>query len=174
MRKHTLALSLPILMALGGLALLRADHPRRPTAEQVEQAEQTSDLLVSSLVAGLVDVFVATVPENVDQGNHAIRLVFNNRNQNIRLVGEDEPLSQSSRPRGPFERNSLNLALAGQENSRVQRLRGRWVFRRSVPLANSVAQCAVCHTNFGPPSAVDYTGALMVVVPIATADQDDD
>ncbi len=166
MRNKILAIALATLIATAGFTVLKADSNSPPTQAEIDFAEETSGLLINSLVAGLVDVFLATVPANVEQGNDAIGTVFADPNKDIRLVGEDQPISEKNEPMDPFEVMALNLALAGQTYTDVQRVKGRWFFRSSVPLANSIPQCALCHVNFGTPSATDYKGALMVRVRI--------
>ena len=62
MRNKMLAIGLAALIAFSGLTMLKADDDDdgdAPTAAQIAFAEETSGLLVSSLVAGLVDVFLA-------------------------------------------------------------------------------------------------------------------
>ena len=50
----------------------------------------------------------------------------------------------------------------------VDRDRGRWYFRRSIPLSNFQPQCALCHPNFGGLPSTAWVGALMLRVPIAS------
>ena len=94
---------------------------------------ETSDLLINSLVAGLVNTFVSTDASNVDEGNHAINLTFDDWNQNIRLVGEMGPLSENNRPMDQFEMSALTDALGGQAADSVERVRGSMVLPQFGP-----------------------------------------
>ena len=42
----------------------------------------------------------------------------------------------------------------------------RWYYRRSIPLSNFRAECALCHTNFPAGPTPDWVGAVMLRVPI--------
>lgn len=181
MQKKILAIGLAAFIAVAGLSMsvLRADDDDdggAPTAAQITFAEETSGTLINSLLAGLVDTFLATtaVPNNVAEGNQSISLIFDDRNRNIRLVGNLDPLSERNRPRDSFEVDALAAALGGGTFTAVEQVSDRFFFRSSVPLANFIAECALCHSNFGAPTGTDWTGALMVRVPIPTGDDDDD
>ena len=141
-----------------------ADGP--PTSEQVAFAQRTSDLLLATLFAALTQEFDETTVDNVEEGKRSISLVFNDRNDDIRLVGTHGPLQESNRPSDAFERKAHNLALTGQAYTDVQRVDDRWYYRRSIPLSNFRAECALCHANFQPGPTPDYVGALMLRVPI--------
>jgi hypothetical protein len=84
----------------------------------------------------------------------------------MRLVGTFDPLQATSRPRDAFERTAHGLALTGQAYTAVQRVDDQWYYRRSIPLSNFRAECALCHTNFPAGSTPDWMGALMLRVPI--------
>ena len=144
------------------------DHDDRnaPSTAQTEHAQQTSDLLVNTVIAALLQEINETTPQNAAQGNVSIGLVFNDRNRDIRLVGTLAPMSNNDLPADRFERDALAKAMTGQPFTAVERMNGDWFFRRSVPLSNFQAQCAMCHANFRTLSSTDWVGALMVRVPI--------
>ena len=156
-----------VLSALiGGFHALKSDSVMPPPQSAIDAAEEASEVLIGSLLAGIVNLVGATDASNVDEASQALSVTFDDWNQNIRLVGELAPLSENNRPMDEFEMSALTDALNGQPATSVERVRGRWFYRSAVPLANFVAQCALCHTNYGAPSDTDYTGALMVRVPI--------
>jgi len=71
-------------------ALARAEAP--PTPEQVQFAQKTSDLMLATLFAALLQEFAETTPANVEEGKTSISLIFNDRNEDVRLVGVLHPL----------------------------------------------------------------------------------
>ncbi|WP_228014545.1 hypothetical protein [Fortiea sp. LEGE XX443] len=104
--------------------------------------------------------------DNVEQGKHSISLIFNDRNRDMRLVGTLDPLQESDRPSDSFERQANALAMVGQTYTSVQRVDNQWYYRRSIPLSNFRAECALCHVNFPAGPTADWVGALMLRVPI--------
>lgn len=102
----------------------------------------------------------------MEEGKHSISLVFNDRNDDIRLVGTLDPLQATNRPHDAFERKAHLLALSGQTYDAVQRVEGRWYYRRSIPLSNFRVECSYCHNNFPSGPTADWVGALMLRVPI--------
>ena len=56
--------------------------------------------------------------------------------------------------------------MTGQAYTDVQRVDDRWYYRRSIPLSNFRAECALCHANFQPGPTPDFVGALLLRVPI--------
>lgn len=153
-----------------GIGLKRAaiaDGAHRPPSDdEVEFAEATSDLMLATLFAALTQEFDETEAGNVEQGKQSISLIFNDHNNDMRLVGTRGPLRENDRPRDDFERAALQRALTGQLTTDVERDNGRWYYRRSVPLSNFRSECALCHTNFPPGPTGDWVGALMLRVPI--------
>src|SRR3954452_1088233 len=143
-----------------------ADGALRPSDGQVAFAQRTSDLLLATLFAALTQEFDETTPNNVEEGKRSISLVFNDRNEDMRLVGTFGPLRENDRPADAFERAALEQALTGQPSTAVQLVNDRWYYRRSVPLSNFRMECALCHTNFPPGPTPDWVGALMLRVPI--------
>jgi hypothetical protein len=137
-----------------------------PTNAQIEFAQQTSDLMLNTLFAALTQEFNETTPDNVEQGKHSISLIFNDRNRDMRLVGTLQPLRASDRPSDNFERQAHTQALIGQTYTSVQRVDDEWYYRRSIPLSNFRAECALCHINFPAGPTSDWVGALMLRVPI--------
>jgi hypothetical protein len=137
-----------------------------PTDGQIAFAQRTSDLLLATLFAALTQEFDETTPANVEEGKQSISLVFNDHNQDMRLVGTHRPLQANNRPQDGFERRAHTAALKGQPLDDVQRVDGQWYYRRSVPLSNFRAECVLCHTNFPPGPTADWVGALMLRVPI--------
>jgi hypothetical protein len=154
-----------LLTGLRLTAFAEDGHPS-PSQEQVAFAQRTSDLLLATLFGALTQEFNETTLDNVAEGKHSISLVFNDRNEDIRLVGNLAPLQENNRPQDGFERKAHLLALSGQPYTAVQRLDGRWYYRRSIPLSNFRAECAYCHTNLPPGPTSDMVGALMLRVPI--------
>ncbi|MHC0064664.1 hypothetical protein ACWATR_17480 [Nostoc sp. UIC 10890] len=140
------------------------DYP--PPTPKIEFAQETSDLMLNTLFAALTQEFDETTVDNVEQGKHSISLIFNDQNKDMRLVGTVGPLRQSDRPYDNFERQANALALAGQAYTSVQRVDRKWYYRRSVPLSNFRAECALCHINYPAGPTSDFVGALMLRVPI--------
>jgi hypothetical protein len=141
-----------------------ADSP--PSPQQVQFAQQTSDLLLATLFGALLQEFAETTPLNVEQGKASISLVFNDRNDDMRLVGELQPLGSNDEPQDSFEETALARAMQGQPYTDVQKVRGKWFYRRSVALSNFHPACSMCHANFGPVNASRFVGALMLRVPV--------
>ena len=65
--------------------MIRADTP--PDAQQVQFAQRTSDLMLATLFAALLQEFAETTPANVEEGKQSISLIFHDRNEAMRLVG---------------------------------------------------------------------------------------
>ena len=168
-RNRSLLLTLAIAgwIATIGFTVAQAhndDGP--PAAGKIAFAQKVSDLMLNELVAALFTEFDETTPQNVEEGKHSISLIFNNRNDDMRLVGTFGPLQSHNRPSDSFERKAHNLALQGQPYTDVQQVDGQWYYRRSIPLSNFRAECAYCHTNFPAGPTSDWVGALMLRVPI--------
>ncbi|QLE44196.1 hypothetical protein FD723_29675 [Nostoc sp. C052] len=159
-----------VLMLVIGISftgIARAfDYP--PPPGQVAIAQETSDLMLNTLFAALTQEFNETTPANVEQGKHSISLIFNDKNKDMRLVGTVGPLRESDRPNDSFERQANALAMASQPQPyvSVQRVDNKWYYRRSIPLSNFRAECALCHVNFPAGPTSDPVGALMLRVPI--------
>lgn len=149
-----------------GLTASAHDFDAPPTSEQVAFAERTSDLLLATLFAALTQEFDETTLDNVEEGKQSISLVFNDHNEDMRLVGTLRPLQSTNRPSDAFERKAHTLALKGQAYTDVQRVDRQWYYRRSIPLSNFRAECSYCHTNFPAGPTSDGVGALMLRVPI--------
>jgi hypothetical protein len=143
----------------------RADGP--PNQQHVQFAQETSDLMLATLFAALLQEFAETTPENVEHGKTSISLIFNDRNDDMRLVGELQPLSDNDLPQDSFEATALDRAMQGENVADVQKGKGKWFYRRSVALCNFHPACGMCHTNFGPVDATQWVGALMLRVPLA-------
>lgn len=159
-------------VVLGCLATLmsfttsvRADN--RPDPQQVQFAQRTSDLMLATLFAALLQEFAETTPANVEQGKKSISLIVNDRNEDMRLVGVLQPLRSNDIPQDSFEVTALNRAMQGQNFADVQKVEGKWFYRRSVALSNFHQACVMCHENFGPVDANQWVGALMLRVPVA-------
>jgi hypothetical protein len=146
-------------------AAVRADVP--PTTEQVEFAQRTGDLMLATLFAALLQEFAETTPANVEEGKKSISLIFNDRNDDMRLVGTFDPLRANDVPQDAFESTALGLALQGQNYETVEKVKGKWFVRRSVAISNFHAACSMCHPNFGPVNAAQWVGALMLRVPVS-------
>ncbi len=163
--------ALATAMVFGCLAALlsqnpaaRADSP--PDAQQVQAAQITSDLMLATLFAALLQEFAETTPANVEEGKKSISLIFNDRNDDMRLVGVLQPLRANDAPQDSFEEAALARAMQGQPYTDVQKAQGKWYYRRSVALSNFSPACSMCHTNFGPVNASQWVGALMLRVPL--------
>jgi hypothetical protein len=141
-----------------------ADAP--PTPAQVAFAQRSSDLMLATIVAALLQEFAETTPANVEEGNHSISLIFNDRNDSMRLIGEEQPLRDNDVPQDAFEAAALEHAMQGQAHTSVEKVRGQWTYRRSVPLSNFHPACSMCHANFGPLDATQWVGALVLTVPV--------
>ena len=139
---------------------------RPPSSAEIDFAVQTADLLQATLFGALLQEFAETTPANVEQGKRSIGLVFSDEHTNFRLVGTQEPLADNDVPSDAFETNALAAADVGQGTSGVERVRGKWYYRRSIPLSNFHPACSLCHTNFGPVNAAQWVGALVLKVPV--------
>jgi hypothetical protein len=158
------------LAALAPQGNALADRP--PDPAQVEFAQRTSDLMLATLFAALLQEFAETTPDNVEEGKRSISLIFHDRNKSMRLVGTLQPLRANDAPQDSFEQAALALAMQGQNHDEVQRSQGKWYYRRSVALSNFHAACSMCHTNFGPVDATRFVGALMLRVPTSDPGED--
>ena len=146
-------------------AMIRADTP--PDPQQVQFAQRTSDLMLATLFAALLQEFAETTPANVEEGKQSISLIFHDRNKDMRLVGELEPLRSNDVPEDSFESAALDRAMQGESYTAVEKVQGKWLYRRSVALSNFHPACAMCHANFGPVDNTQWVGALMLRVPVA-------
>ena len=143
---------------------VQADAP--PTLAQVAFAQRSSDLMVATIVAALLQEFAETTPANVEEGKHSISLIFDDRNDSMRLIGEEQPLRDNDVPQDDFEAAALAQAMLGQAHTAVEKVRGQWTYRRSVPLSNFHPACAMRHSNFGPVDTTRWVGALVLTVPV--------
>jgi hypothetical protein len=160
-------MSLIGVFVMAGFVLAGPVQEKKPPSTQaIATAQRTSDLLLATLFAALLQEFAETTPANVPEGKQSISLVFNDRNTNMRLVGARQPLSNNDLPQDPFEETALSNALRGQPTTAVEKVEGEWVYRRSVPLSNFHPACAMCHANFPAVDPTDWVGALMLKVPI--------
>jgi hypothetical protein len=162
------AVTTGFLMVLTPGTSLHADD--RPGAAAVASAQKTSDLMLATLFAALGQEFAETTPDNVAEGKKSISLIFNDRNKDMRLVGILNPLRVNDIPQDFFEGVALYRAMQGQNHTDVDRVDGKWYYRRSVALSNFHPACGMCHTNFGPVNAQQWVGALMLRVPVGGID----
>ena len=95
--------------------LLRAEAP--PNQQQVEFAQRTSDLMLATVVGALLQEFAETTPANVEEGKKSISLIFNDRNDDMRLVGLLDPLRDNDVPQDSFEALALDRAMRGQNTT---------------------------------------------------------
>src|SRR5215204_5233487 len=146
------------------ITTVRADSV--PSQAQIEFAQRSSDLMLQTIVAALLQEFAETTPANVEEGKHSISLIFHDRNETMRLVGEQEPIRDNDVPQDPFEVIALERAMQGQAYTAVEKVEGQWAYRRSVPLSNFHTACSMCHANFGPLDTSQWVGALMLRVPV--------
>ena len=152
------------------IRVARADSP--PDQQQVQSAQKTSDLMLATLFAALLQEFAETTPANVEEGKKSISLIFNDRNDDMRLVGMHQPLRANDVPQDSFEASALARAMQGENYTDVQKVQGKWYYRRSVALSNFHPACAMCHTNFGPVNNTQWVGALMLRVPVTDHKRD--
>jgi len=154
-----------VIAALTVTVFAEANKP--PSQASINFAQRSSDLMLATLFAALLQEFAETTPTNVQEGIQSIGLIFNDHNTNMRLVGTLQPLSENDLPRDTFEEAALAKAMTGEAVTNVERVNGDWFYRRSVPLSNFHPACVMCHTNFQPqPNAAEWVGALMLKVPI--------
>src|SRR5262252_7504626 len=167
-------IGLVVMLALVGVVGFGRNDDA-PSNEEVAFAKDTADLLQKELVAALFQEFNETTPDNAEKGKHAISLIFNNANRDMRLIGVFGPLlgGTNDLPSDSFERKSLALALEGKPNTSVERVGDRWYSRRSIPLSNRLhTACVLCHTNFTDQfftqtnNPGQWVGALTLRVPI--------
>jgi hypothetical protein len=145
-------------------AVVSADKP--PTTQQVQFAERASNLMLATLFAALLQEFAETTPANVEEGKHSISLIFNDRNDDMRLVGELQPLRENDVPQDSFEQTALARAMQGADTTALQKVEGKWFYRRSVAISNFHPACSMCHANFGSVNPSQWVGALMLRVPV--------
>ena len=139
---------------------------QQPPQADIDSASESADLLAATLFAALLQEFAETTPANVEQGKKSIGLVFDDANHNIRLVGDLAPLSDNDLPEERFEVSALTQAKVGQGTTSVERVKGKWYYRRSIALSNFHPACGMCHSNFGSVNSSQFVGALMTRVPI--------
>jgi hypothetical protein len=143
---------------------VRADNA--PTQAQIAFAQRSSDLMLQTLFAALLQEFDETTPANVEEGKHSISLIFHDRNESMRLIGEQEPLRDNDVPQDAFEVAALDRAMTGLPHTAVEKVEGKWTYRRSAALSNFHTACSLCHANFGPVDAAQWVGALVLTVPV--------
>lgn len=163
-----LAIGLGVMLSVAGLNLNghAQGNNQPPSSDAVAFAQRTSNLLLATLFAALTQEFDETTPLNVEEGKVSIGLIFSDEHSNFRLVGTKEPLSDNDLPEDAFEDTALARALTGNAYTNVERVRGKWFYRRSIPLSNFRSECSLCHTNFPVGPTADWVGALMLKVPI--------
>lgn len=173
-RKGACVFAAVVAACLAGLVCVppaaRADHA--PDPQQVQFAQRTSNLMVATIVAALLQEFAETTPANVEEGKKSISLIFNDENESMRLVGVLQPLRSGDVPQDAFEATALAKAMHGEHYADTQKVQGKWYYRRSVALSNFDPACSMCHTNFGPVNAAQWVGALMLRVPLTDRQKD--
>jgi hypothetical protein len=156
-----------LIFSIGvGFTSIALGYNPPPTIQQTEFAKETSDLMLNTLFAALTQEFDETTPNNVEQGKHSISLIFNDKNDDMRLVGTVGPLNKDDRPSDDFERQANTLAMIGEPYTSTERENNKWYYRRSIPLSNFRSECALCHINYPAGPTSDRVGALMLRVPI--------
>jgi hypothetical protein len=144
-----------------------------PTSQQIASAKNTSNLMVATLFAALLQEFSETTPGNAEEGKKSISLIFNDANDDMRLVGMLQPLRANDVPQDSFEATALDRAMQGlNTDDVVQKVQGKWYYRRSVAVSNFSPACAMCHSNFGTVNPNQFVGALMVRVPVTDKQKD--
>ena len=161
------------LLSLGVILLFVATasreliaDPAPPPAAAIAFASDVADAMIDRLVALLFREFEVTTPANAHIGSAAIGQIFNDRNDDMRLVGTVAPLSANNNPGDAFETAALEQAMLGNNYSLVERVRGQWYSRKSIALStNFSTACVHCHANFANVEN-PWVGALMVRSPI--------
>jgi hypothetical protein len=168
MRYTMLVVGLVVWLAASAFAVSGSaqGNNQPPSDASIAFATRTADLLTNTLFAALLQEFAETTAANVEEGKQSIGLVFSDEHTNFRLVGTESPLSDNDFPADSFEEAALARALTGNGSTSVERVKGKWFYRRSIALSNFHASCSLCHTNFGPLNAAQWVGALMLKVPI--------
>lgn len=166
--------ALTVAGALGAIMLMGLDPAEASDGnDYVESAQQTADLMTNALVAALLQIVDDTTADNVDEGNKMVSLIFGDRNDSIRLIGNFSPLKPSAAaPEDCFETDALALALQGQGHEVVE----NGELRRSIPLQFLASECALCHDSWQSEGLQlgDYVGALVINVPLYDEDCYDD
>ena len=165
MRKSTVLPILCCVMIWPSLVLANGF----PKEDDVKFAKDVANTLQARVLAALIDQFANTEPGNVDVGNEALSLLFNDQQNNYRLVGTLKPIGgKNSLPKDRFERRALNAAIDGQSvGPKVIRVGYRkYVVRQTVALANNDKSCSMCHVNYGPVDPNQYVGMLAINVPV--------
>lgn len=161
---------LTVAVVLSGIGAAYAGNNQMPPAAEIAFAEETADLMTNTVVAALLQEINETTPANAAQGSRSISLVFNDHNHDMRLVGTLDPLRDNDYPEDDFEVTALENAMSGVPTTTVERVKGKWYHRRSIPLSNFQAECGMCHANFVGLPATAWVGALMLRVPIGQDD----
>ena len=160
-----LSLAVILLFVATPSTKLIAD-PAPPSAAAIAFASDVSDAMIDRLVAMLFREFAVTTPANAHIGSAAIGLIFNDHNDDMRLVGNLDPLSANDNPGDTFETAALEQAMLGNNYALVERVRGQWYSRKSIALStNFSTACVHCHANFANLQS-PWVGALMVRSPI--------
>ena len=153
-----------LFVAIAGRELIAGPAP--PPAAAVAFASDVADAMIDRLVAMLFREFAVTTAANAHIGTAAIGLIFNDRNDDMRLVGTLDPLSENNHPGDSFETAALEQAMLGNNYALVERVRGKWYSRKSIALStNFSTACVHCHANFANVQN-PWVGALMVRSPI--------
>jgi hypothetical protein len=179
-RTARLSAVVAILAGFGLAAHARSDRHDHgpPSATQIATAQKVSDLMLNELLAALFQEFGETTADNVDEGEQAISLIFDDANRSMRLVGAFAPLlgGENDRPADGFERAALDDALEGNARTAVERVDGTWLYRRSIPLSNTFhPNCVLCHQGFTSDffartdNPGQWVGALVLCVPVRGA-----
>jgi hypothetical protein len=62
-------------------------------------------------------------PRHVAEGKHSISLIFNDRNESMRLAGMQQPLRDDDLPQDLFETTALERAMRGENFTAVDKSR---------------------------------------------------
>ena len=169
-RALTAALTLALAAFVSVTRPVRADSP--PSQQQIQFAKETSDLMLKTIVAALLQEFAETNPSNVEQGKKSISLIFSDANPDMRLIGTFQPIRSNDVPQDSFETAALAAAMTGQPTDSTEKVQGKWYYRRSVALSNFDPACSMCHVNFGPVNTSQWVGALALRVPVSDKTKD--
>ncbi len=155
-----------------------------PSQAAIDLATDANLRLSRGVLAGLVDIFLAATEANIpnEDGQNAIRTIFDNWNPNIRLVSNGLPNPQlggpNNLPRDDFEEVQLAITLELEAGNffgppiLVDEGDGQFSIRSVFPLqSTSGLNCALCHGTF---EEGELTGMVVFRTPLGGGDDDDD
>ena len=131
------------------------------------QAQQTTAVLASALVAAVASITEATPPgsspELIEANSEAISMLVPGRRSAYRLLDAiGDPLNPQNIARGRFERDAMDALLEGAPQ--VQEVAGNSL-RTVIPLTNDMhPNCVTCHTAYDEYPSGTVVGAASLRV----------